>query len=408
MKFWEWTPMIQFLTETFHRLIDELEIHTQRYLYPHFKLRDRLTGLVGPRGVGKTTLLLQYIKNELLGDKKTFYFSADSVYFDRSNLLELVNDLYSNGGYRIIFIDEIHKYSNWNQELKNIYDSFPKLQIVFSGSSMLDLVHGSYDLSRRAVLYHLKGMSFREFLNFHEGIKWEPITWEDLLSGKNISPGKVDRLKVVFQQYLELGYYPFLEENPLTYYEKLRRVVDKTIYEDISNYFNLKTPNLQYFKKILSYLATIPPGEVSINNLGSHLGIDHKTAAHYLEILRDVGLVRMVYPQEGGSISIRKPAKVFLNNTTLLRALGKFTGEQASKGMERELFFFQSVMDSGKEVFYSKIGDFSVEKMIFEIGGKKKSSRQIQNSPQSAYLVKDDILFPYGNTLPLHYFGFLY
>lgn len=399
--------MIDFLTQTFHRLIDELDIKTQRYLYPHFKLNDRLVGLVGPRGVGKTTLLLQYIKKEFYKDKTAFYFSADSVYFDRSNLLEFVNDLYKEG-YRTIFIDEIHKYSNWNQELKNIYDSFPKLLVVFSGSSMLDLIHGSYDLSRRAVLYHLRGMSFREFLNFHQNEKRNPISWEDLLSGKDTSLGMIDKLKSEFRKYLEVGYYPFLDENPLTYYEKLGRIVDKTIYEDIANYYNLKTPNLQYFKKILSYLTIIPPGEISTNNLGNHLGIDHKTAAHYLEILRDVGLVRMVYPQEGGSAGIRKPAKVFLNNTTLLNALGRFTGEQSVKGMERELFFFQSVMDSGREVYYSKIGDFSVGETIFEIGGKKKTSRQIQNSEQPAYLVKDDILYPHGNALPLHYFGFLY
>lgn len=400
--------MIDFLTQTFHRLIDELEIKTERYLYPYFKLNDRLTGLVGPRGVGKTTLLLQYIKKELYKENRAFYFSADSVYFDGTNLLEFVNELYTQGGYRIIFIDEIHKYSNWNQELKNIYDSFPKLQVVFSGSSMLDLVHGSYDLSRRAVLYHLKGMSFREFLNFHGDKKWDPISWEDLLLGKETSLGAINKLKALFKNYLELGYYPFLDENPLTYYEKLRRIVDKTIYEDISNYFNLNTNNLQYFKKILSYLATIPPGEISTNNLGTHLGIDHKTAAHYLEILKDVGLVRMIYPQEGGAVGIRKPAKIFLNNTTLLHAIGKFTGEQSFKGMERELFFFQSITDSGRDVCYSKIGDFSVGKTIFEIGGKKKSSRQIQQAIEPAYLVKDDILFPHGNALPLHYFGFLY
>lgn len=400
--------MIQFLKETYHRLIDELEIVTQRYLYPVFKLKDRLTGLVGPRGVGKTTLLLQYIKNELYKDGKTFYFSADSVYFDSSNLLEFVADLYNNGGYRIIFIDEIHKYFGWNQELKNIYDSFPKLQIVFSGSSMLDLVKGSYDLSRRAVLYHLSGMSFREYLNFHRDKKWDPILWEDILSGKETAPGKIDRLKPIFEGYLELGYYPFLDENPLTYYEKLRRIVDKTIYEDIANYYNLKTSNLQYFKKILSYLSSIPPGEISTNNLGNHLSIDHKTAAHYLQILNEVGLIRMVYPREGGAVSIRKPAKVFLNNTTLLHALGKFTGGQSSKGMVRELFFFQSVMDSGREIFYSKIGDFTAEEAIFEIGGKKKSLSQIRNVNQPAYVVKDDILYPHGNILPLHYFGFLY
>jgi predicted AAA+ superfamily ATPase len=251
-------------------------------------------------------------------------------------------------------------------------------------------------------------MSFREYLNFNENENWEPITWENILSGKETSPGKVEKLKPLFQKYLEMGYYPFVEENPLAYYEKLRRIVDKTIYEDIANYYKLMTSNLQYFKKILAFLSSIPPGEISTNNLGKHLGIDHKTAAHYLQILNHVGLVRIMYPKEGGAVNVRKPAKVFFNNTTLLYALEKYTGGQSLKGMERELFFFQSVMDSNREVSYSKIGDFCAEGSIFEIRGKKKSSHQIRSASQNAYLVKDDILFPHGNSLPLHYFGFLY
>jgi predicted AAA+ superfamily ATPase len=158
-----------------------------RYLYPQFQLRNRLTGLIGPRGVGKTTLLLQYIKNELFKDKKSFYFSADLVYFQQAKLLEFVSDLHQKEGYHTIFIDEIHKYHGWNQELKNIYDAFPSLKIVFSGSLMLDLVVGSHDLSRRVKLYRLHGLSFREYLNFSQNLNLKPLSLKNLLQGTLIS-----------------------------------------------------------------------------------------------------------------------------------------------------------------------------------------------------------------------------
>ena len=173
--------MFRFLTETFHRLIDDLSLKKTRYLYPSFNLRNRLTGLVGPRGVGKTTLLLQYIKNELYQEGKSFYFSADSVYFQQTNLLNFVRDLHLIEGYTTVVIDEVHKYHGWNQELKNLYDSFPRLKLVFSGSSMLDLVEGSHDLSRRAKLYRLHGLSFREYLNFALDLEIPPIAYEEVL-----------------------------------------------------------------------------------------------------------------------------------------------------------------------------------------------------------------------------------
>lgn len=199
--------MFRFITETFQRLIDELTFSHKRYLYPEFQLRNRLTGLVGPRGVGKTTLLLQYIKNEMNQDKEAFYFSADQIYFQSSNLVQFVNDLHLKEGYKIIFIDEIHKYRGWDQELKNIYDSFPSLKIVFSGSSMLDLVSGSYDLSRRAKLYRLHGLSFREFLNFSLDLKFEALSLQELLEGS--SKIVMPKILTYFEEYMERGYYPF-------------------------------------------------------------------------------------------------------------------------------------------------------------------------------------------------------
>lgn len=398
--------MFRFVKETFRRLIDELPIFAPRYLYPFFQLKNRLTGLVGPRGVGKTTLLLQYIKNELMERNESFYFSADLVYFQQTNLLEFVSDLHQKEGYKIIFIDEIHKYRGWDQELKNIYDSFPSLKIVFSGSSMLDLITGSYDLSRRAKLYKLQGLSFREYLNFSRKMELIPYSFEDILKG--ISIPQIPQILTIFHEYLQQGYYPFIFEDPHSYHEKVGRIIEKTIFEDIANYYNLKTINLQFFKKILTYLASIPPGELSIHNLSQNLGIDHKTTQHYLSILLSVGLVRELSPYQGGNAGIRKSSKFLLNNTTLMHTLQQYLGESVVKGTERELFFVESLQNANIPLFCADLADYQTRDAIFEVGGKNKTSKQIQKAKKPAYLVKDDILHHFKNEIPLFHFGFLY
>jgi len=403
--------MFRFIEETFHRLLESLNLTQTRYLYPSFNLRNRLTGLVGPRGVGKTTLLLQYIKNELVKKNKCFYFSADLVYFQQTILLEFVRELHLVEGYQTIFIDEIHKYQGWNQELKNIYDSFPSLKIVFSGSSMLDLIGGSHDLSRRTKLYRLHGMSFREYLNMTLGLNLQPISFEEILNHPREALSQlkeVDRVPAHFEEYLKKGYYPFLWEDPHAYYEKMSRVVDKTIFEDIANYYNLKTPNLQYFKRILSFIASIPPSELNIHNLAKHLAIDNKTIEHYIEILASVGLVREMKPYEGGGPGLRKHAKILLNNTNLIHMFVQYLGQQPTNGMERELFFVQSLQNAGIEVFHSKQADYRTRSAIFEIGGKNKTREQLKEVKEPSYLIKDGIFHPLKGEIPLFLFGFLY
>jgi len=398
--------MFRFITETFHRLIDELPPMPTRYLYAQFQLRNRLTGLVGPRGVGKTTLLLQYIKNELMKEKNSFYFSADLVYFQQINLLQFVSDLHQKEGYKIIFIDEVHKYHGWDQELKNIYDAFPSLKIVFSGSSMLDLVAGSHDLSRRAKLYRLHGLSFREYLNFSQNLQLEPRQFQELMQGT--ATPEIPQILTHFETYLAQGYYPFVFEDPHSYHEKVSRIIEKTISEDIANYYNLKTSNLQYFKRILTYLASIPPGNMNIHNLSQNLSIDHKTTQHYLTILASVGLIRELHPYEGGGAGLRKPTKFLLNNTTLMHTMQQYLGQPILKGTERELFFIQSLQNAEIPVFCSEKADYRTRDAIFEIGGKSKTKRQLKGAELPAYLVKDNILHPLKNEIPLFYCGFLY
>ncbi len=403
--------MFRFALETFHRLIDALPPLKTRYLYPFFNLDNRLTGLVGPRGAGKTTMLLQYIKNELFKDGKCFYFSADSVYFQQTILLEFVRDLHVIEGYQVIFIDEVHKYQGWAQELKNIYDSFPSLKVVFSGSSMLDLIKGSHDLSRRAKLYRLQGLSFRVYLYFSLDLSLPVFDLRAVLENPSDcirSLKGVTKIPTHFENYMMKGYYPFVLEDPHSYYEKLSRIVEKTVFEDIANYYNINTQNLQVFKKLLSYFASIPPRELNVHSLAGNLKMDSKTIEHYLHILTSVKLTREMTMYEGGGQALRKPVKFLLHNTNLLHMMGQYLGKGTSKGMERELFFIQSLEDAGQELFYSKEGDYRTRHEIFEIGGKNKTGKQIKEASLPAYLVKDDIVQPLKGEIPLFLFGFLY
>lgn len=400
--------MSDLLKETFERLIDLVDLKKKRSLFNRF-VPKRLTGLIGPRGVGKTTLMLQYIKEHDHQEGKTFYFSADSVYFRQTTLLEFVDQLYKFEGYRFFFIDEIHQYKNWSQELKNIYDSFPDVKVIFSGSSMLELLEGSHDLSRRVNTYHLPGLSFREYLLFAQNLNIPLVSFEELIAHpKEFSRfGHIDTVLGYFRSYLEKGYYPFLFEDFETYSERVMQIVTKIIFEDIPNCFDLKTANLHLFKQLLGYLASIPPGEANTNNIARNIGIAHQTVEHYLHILDRVGLVTLVYPSEGGGQYLRKPQKIFIQNTTLLNTLNSLVGTPLNQGNLRELFFLQSLRDSMQQVFYSKQGDYLVKNHIFEIGGKNKTAKQLQSADLPGILIKDDILYPSQNVIPLFYFGFI-
>lgn len=402
--------MLDSLQMIFERLINDTSMLHHRFLYHKFNLNNRLTGLIGPRGVGKTTLLLQLIKKHYAGSNQVFYVSADHIYFKEKKIYSFIEELYLQQSITTFFIDEIHKYDNWNQELKNIYDGFPDIKIVFSGSSSLDLIKGSYDLSRRANIYYLPGLSFREYLNFSTNARHSAYTFEDLMKNYTTISKTLAKIPGVFgdfHSYLKQGFYPFFAEDPLTYYQRILRVIDKSIYEDISNFYNMKTGNLRHLGKILNFLASIPPGEISTYNLGKNLHIDDKTAAHYLNMLKETGLVEIIYPGEHGNQGLRKPEKVFLNNTNLHYALGAHSVNHIMIGTIRELAFVQSTKNSGLDIFHNKQGDYQIGSYIFEIGGKNKSKKQITGL-DNAFIVKDDTIAAMHGIIPLVFFGFLY
>jgi len=403
--------MIEGFVNTYKRLLNATKYKYHRYIYKDFNIENRLTGLIGPRGTGKTTLLLQYIKEKMPDPDDCIYASIDNIYFSKNLLTEFVNELYDDYGVRYFFLDEVHKYPNWNQELKNIYDSFPDIKIVFSGSSSIDLIKGTYDLSRRGVLFRLGGMSFREYLLFNDIADIAPVQFEEIIGNRTEIEKKVTGIKKIqghFKKYLGCGYYPFVLEDEKSYYQKILRIIEKTVFEDISNFYRLKTENLSNFKRILSFLSTIPPGEVKRNNIAKNIGSDNKTIQNYIDILHKTGLVELVKENRSGSSLLKGIEKIYLDNPDLYSAIIQEIGFESKIGTIREIFFIKMVKNSGKNIYYSRIGDFEVDNRIFEIGGKNKKMKQIENSVKEAFLVKDNILYGSKFEIPLYHFGFLY
>ena len=395
----------------YKRLLSQMNYPHHRYIFDQFSIENRLTGLIGPRGTGKTTLLLQYIKENILAPEEAIYASIDHIYFTQNNLIDFVNDLYEEYGVKYFFLDEIHKYPNWNQELKNIYDAYPDIKIIFSGSSSIDLIKGTYDLSRRGVIYRIGGLSFREYLLFNEIADTGTIAINDLISNRSSFESKVadvPKLRGHFKDYLGCGYYPFAQEGISTYNQKILRIIDKTIYEDISNHYKLKTENLINFKRIISYLATIPPGELNRNSIAKNIGLDNKTIQNYLNILHETGVITLLSMDKSGSAVLKQTEKIFLDNPDIYRSVTEEIGFESSIGTLREIFFIRMTLNANLKVHMSKIGDFKIQDIYFEVGGKNKDRKQIKENLESSYLVKDDILYGSKYEIPLHLFGFLY
>jgi uncharacterized protein len=402
------------LIENHKRLQNNITHIYQRSFYKKFKINLRLTGIIGARGVGKTTFLLNLLK-EKYNNNQALYVSADHIYFSQNTLVALADQFTKEFDGKLLVIDEIHRYPNWNQELKNIYDSYPKLQIIFSGSSSLDLLKGKYDLSRRAIIHQMSGLSFREFLETQ--IK-KPLP---ILSIKNLTSKSAKKNQIIdeiasipkllgfFKKYLRQGYYPtsltIAKEN--IYHETLLNVIDKTIFTDISSFYNLKTQNLIALKKILYFFATSNPGELNINKIAHSLRKDHSTIQNYLQFLHDAGLLNFLCKAKSGNALIRSPEKIYLANSNLLCAINSAVGIELLIGLLRETFVVNQLQDAGLSVFYTPKGDIQCEKFIFEVGGKSKGLDQIQGQYKS-WLVKDNILYATQDSLPLYLFGFLY
>lgn len=366
---------------------------------------NRFIGIKGSRGVGKTTLLLQYIRLNFKPDKSVLYISLDNLYFLENNLYDLVDDFYKKGG-QFIAIDEVHKYANWAIEIKNIYDNMPELKLVFTGSSLLHINQAKADLSRRVVLYDMPGLSFREFIQFETKINCNRYTLDDIVENHvSISIEITQKVKPLhhFANYLNYGYYPFYMENKKSFHQKLSEVLLTVLEIDIPQYAFIQTANIVMLKKLLSVISNAVPFKPNMNSISERTGISLNTMKNYLKLLNDAQLLNLLYFEDKGLNSLGKPEKIYLNNTNLMYNLGK----DADIGSIRETFFFNQLQQVSA-IYAAKNTDFNVDnRYSFELGGKNKKQLQIKNHKNS-YLVKDDIAIGTDINIPLWLFGFLY
>lgn len=399
------------LIQIYKRLLEEIKPAYYRKFYSDFKMDNRFIGVVGARGVGKTTFLLEYLRRHYGNSERGLYVSGDNLYFTDHTLFEISDQFVKLYGGELLVIDEIHKYKNWNQELKNIFDSYPNLQVLFSGSSSINLIKGRYDLSRRIILRQMYGFSFREYLEFKTGNKYPVVTLKEIFETRSRLDkeiGATEKLLGYLYEYRKKGYYPtsYAIASYDAFKDTLISIMDKTIYEDITSFYALKTENLDILKKIVYFFATSEPGSISIHKLAKSLRKDHATITEYIQILRDTGILRFLLIDKNGHALIRNAEKVYLDNTNLLYAINETIGKKVHLGAERELFVVSCLEDAKYKVFYSKKGDLSADGYTLEIGGSKKPTVQLKNT-QNSYVIKDDILYSSLNIRPLYLFGFL-
>lgn len=363
--------------------------------------KERLVGLIGARGVGKTTVILQYLHSL---DLKYLYLIGDDIVFTNASLYEVVDEFYSLGG-RIVAIDEVHKYPNWAQEIKNIYDSFPDMLIRISGSSMLNILYEKYDLSRRLVLYKMGTLGFKEYLEIEKNISLSSYPLEDILShGSQLSKNlllKYEDIYGLFQSYLRYGAYPFYLEGEKGYGQKLSNACDKIIYEDIPSLNKIDYSQVSIFQKMIYFVVSSKkPFVVNIASLSRELGVSEPTLTTYLHILDKTGIFKSM--RKFSQKVSKKPQKLLFSNTNILYTYAKEFGVEVDIGTARETFF----VNCFDEIFYSDIGDFKAGEYLFEVGGRNKDFGQIKDIPMS-FLVIDTDFTTNEKKIPLWLFGFM-
>ncbi len=386
------------LQATYRKLLRETTSAFHRYMYGRIDWDARMIGLMGPRGIGKTTLVLQHIKEQLPHDE-ALYVQAEDFYFASHRLTELA-DTFARTGGRYLFIDEIHKYKDWARELKLIYDYHAGLHVVFTGSSVLDIAQGAADLSRRALMYEMQGLSYREYLELFHGIRFPVCSLPQLLRQEVEMPSGFLPLRH-FPDYLQRGYYPFADENIGRY---VLQVVNATIETDIPQYADLSVSTARKLKRLLAIVAQSAPFKPNMSQIGGQLEVSRNSVADLCAYLEKAGLIGQLRSATGGIQGLGKVDKIYLDNPTLIYTLG---GGNVEIGTVRETFFFNQTR-ALLPVAASPVSDFLLGgKYTFEVGGKKKKQRQLRDV-ENGYVVKDDIETGYGNIIPLWMFGMLY
>lgn len=383
-----------------------------REAFKTISLDNAITGILGSRGIGKTTYLLHtvitYNKHQ---NNSALYVSADNPFFLSSSLLDIADYLYKETDVTLLCIDEIHKYQHWEQELKNIADIYKSIKIIFTGSSMIDIVHSKFDLSRRVTLHHLGGLSFREYLEYYLAEKHSPITLTELLENHIEISNNIKTRQIIkhFRTYLKNSYYFFSKNLSLESekFQAIENIAQKTIYEDIGLLHKLKTPTLHSIEQTYKFILNSAPGELSVGNLSNLLSKSHDQVVSFIQWLEQAGLIFCLENNKRGNAFLKSHKKLLPANTNLMYAAYLPQTEEQMIGKVRESFFANQIKNAKLKIFYSAIGDFEIEKYLFEIGGKNKSSHQLKNTKNS-FVVADGILIGDKKTIPLYLFGFLY
>lgn len=390
---------MQALYEQFYQLLELTPMNLFREQLYRINWDVRILGILGQKGVGKSTLILQHIKQQgKVGD--SLYVVADDIFFSAHTLLETAKDFFARGG-KYLYIDEIHKYPNWSREIKNIYDSLPLLHVVYSGSSMLDLKQGGADLSRRVIEYHLPVWSFREYLNLRCGWQLKTSTLDEVLKGKVDFPYGAERPLMYFDEYMKKGCYPFTLEPEFE--TRLRQVVNTTVEVDIPKYAQMTIAATQKLKKFMYYISKSVPVKINFSDMARDLGLDREDLSKYLEYLEKAELVSVLRMKANGDAILRKMDKLYLHNPNMSYVL---SGEKPNDGNSRETIFMcwtKYLYDT----LESPISDFEIDGKTFEVGGRKKGKKQIKDATEG-YVVKDNIEYVFDNQIPLWMFGFLY
>ena len=368
----------------------------------------QMLAIRGPKGVGKTTMMLQYIKQHFQPqDMSVLYCSLDGAYFTDHNLLDFVDTFYKNGG-KHLFLDEIHKYPNWGREVKEIYDSYPELQVVLSGSSLLDMMTGDADLSRRCINHDIQGLSFREYLQFYKGIDLPACSLQELLDNPMplcLQVNALCRPLAFFREYLQFGYYPYYIKNKIDYYSAIEQVTYKIIDDEMPRICGVEVANTRKIKALMNVLAVTEPFEVDIKKLSVQTSLKRETILGYLNYMQRAKLLNLLYCDSTNIKKLQKPDKIYIENTNLLYTLAN---NPIKQGTIRETFAVNQLAYKHLVEYKKSNGDFLIDgKYTIEVGGSSKDYMQIANVADS-YILADDIETPIGHKLPLWLIGFLY
>lgn len=397
------------LIKTSQRLVNSVQTHTYRYLYNKINWNDRLIMIKGARGVGKTTMLLQYIKRNFGPAGPALYASCDNLWFSNNRIVDLATWHYEHGGTHL-YLDEIHRYpGNWQQELKNVYDSFPGYHLAFTGSSMIHLDSALADLSRRCLPYQLYGLSFREFLSINQIADLPALSLEQILDPSHACEWEIinalpEKVLALFDRYLGKGYYPFsATDSTGEYYGRIERLIDTSINRDIPMVETVEYETLQKLRRLLYVMSTEVPFRLNIQSLSQKIQVSRNSVLRMFDLLDKGAITRSIYSGWKSPRSVAKPKKILFDNTDVMAALSTLN----DVGAVRETFV-ASMLAPGHTIYQPPAGDFLIdERHIVEVGGRSKTFRQMADIPDS-YVVAADEESGFGNRVPLWLFGFLY